>query len=177
MKPKLIIVDVDGIMTDGTKLYMHGKPAGKMFYDRDFTAIKYLHTKGILVCFLSADDANEQMASDRGIVYFNARDEHGRIAKGAVTRRILEYTGVAKEEAWCLGDDIFDVAMFKECARSFCPANAARYVKEHATDFLSESNRPWLWYLAESYIENLVPDDVIKIIERDAYETRNSFTR
>ena len=38
---KLVILDIDGVMTDGTKVYgLAGLTMGKRYCDRDFTAIK-----------------------------------------------------------------------------------------------------------------------------------------
>ena len=178
MNIKLLIIDVDGILTDGMKFYMYGKPAGKQLHDRDFTAIKLLEAKEIHVCFLTADSANEIIAADRGIVCFWARDPNGKINKGTVTENIMNHYKVTKEETASLGDDIFDVAMFRKCAVNFCPANAAAYVRNHAQYLLHEQDRPWIWHIVEQYIlENITDDDVEKVMEIDKNERWGHNTR
>ena len=69
---KLLILDIDGVMTDGTKLYgLDGLTMGKRYCDRDFTAIKQFKASGVQVCFLSGDDkVNEQMAKTRKTDYY-----------------------------------------------------------------------------------------------------------
>ena len=52
----LLILDVDGVLTDGRKYYdVSGKGVLKTFCDRDFTAIKKFKANGWDVVFLSGD--------------------------------------------------------------------------------------------------------------------------
>ena len=52
----LLVIDIDGVMTDGTKLYdTYGNIYLKKFNDKDFSAIKRFKELGVEVCFLSAD--------------------------------------------------------------------------------------------------------------------------
>ena len=54
--PKLVLLDVDGVLTDGRKGYaLDGSVAYKQFCDRDFTAIKRFQEAGILVALISGD--------------------------------------------------------------------------------------------------------------------------
>jgi 3-deoxy-D-manno-octulosonate 8-phosphate phosphatase KdsC-like HAD superfamily phosphatase len=82
-KIDLLIIDIDGVMTSGNKIYdLSGTAIQKEFSDRDFTAIKRLKANGISVCFLSGDRiVNEAMATSRGIDYYFARDASGNIDK------------------------------------------------------------------------------------------------
>ncbi len=51
----LLILDVDGVMTDGTKFYdLKGEVSHKRYCDLDFTAIKRFKEIGWSVCFVSA---------------------------------------------------------------------------------------------------------------------------
>ena len=72
---KLLILDIDGVMTDGTKLYgLDGLTMGKRYCDRDFTSIKQFKAAGVQVCFLSGDDkVNEQMAKNRKTDFYYSR--------------------------------------------------------------------------------------------------------
>ena len=69
---KLLLLDIDGVMTDGTKLYgLDGLTMGKRYCDRDFTAIKAFKAVGVKVCFLSGDDkGNKAMAENRKIDFY-----------------------------------------------------------------------------------------------------------
>ena len=60
----LLILDVDGVLTNGTKVYdIDGNVVHKVFNDRDFTAIKRFKEEGVNVFFLSGDKKfNEEIA-------------------------------------------------------------------------------------------------------------------
>ena len=56
---KLLILDVDGILTDGKKQYdREGNVRMKTFCDKDWTAIKRFRALGINVIFLTGDPFN-----------------------------------------------------------------------------------------------------------------------
>ena len=71
----LVILDIDGVLTDGRKYYdKNGMPFAKTYCDKDFTAIKRLRGAGVSVCFLSGDNVvNEAMAKNRNIDFYYAR--------------------------------------------------------------------------------------------------------
>jgi len=65
---KLLILDVDGVMTDGKKYYdRDGTVRYKTFCDKDWTAIKRFRALGINVMFLTGDGYNVQIANNRNI--------------------------------------------------------------------------------------------------------------
>ena len=69
---KLVVLDVDGIMTDGKKYYdQNGSVVLKTFCDKDWTSIKRFKSMGINVIFLSGDEnINKQIAKDRNIDFY-----------------------------------------------------------------------------------------------------------
>ena len=65
---KLVILDVDGVLTDGKKYYnREGEVLMKTFCDKDWTAIKRFKAMGITVIFLTGDPFNESIARNRNI--------------------------------------------------------------------------------------------------------------
>ena len=66
-KVELVILDIDGVMTDGRKYYgVDGVPFAKTYCDKDFTAIKRIRGAGVPVCFVSGDEnVNKAMAENR----------------------------------------------------------------------------------------------------------------
>ena len=73
---KLIVLDVDGILTDGKKYYNRdGDVVMKTFCDKDWTAIKRFRAMDIPVVFLTGDPFNESIARNRNIdVIVNRKD-------------------------------------------------------------------------------------------------------
>ena len=72
---KLLILDVDGVLTTGLKTYnLDGSVVSKTFGDRDFTAIKEFICSGVNVIFLSGDNqVNSAVAKSRNIPFFYSR--------------------------------------------------------------------------------------------------------
>ena len=65
---KLLILDVDGVMTDGIKYYdREGTVKLKTFCDKDWTAIKRFRAIGINVVFLTGDPYNVSILENRNL--------------------------------------------------------------------------------------------------------------
>ena len=65
---KLLVLDIDGILTNGKKTYdKYGNIISKSFCDKDWTAIKRFKSLGVEVMFLSGDPFNEGVANKRNI--------------------------------------------------------------------------------------------------------------
>ena len=72
---RLLILDVDGILTDGTKVYdKDHNVLSKRFMCKDFSAIKRFMAAGIKVIMISGDSWNRDMAKKRNIDFYCTRD-------------------------------------------------------------------------------------------------------
>lgn len=134
MKPKLLIVDVDGILTDGTKIYdQDHQVIAKRFADQDFTAIKLFKERGWSVCFLSSDEFNKRMADHRDIDFFCSRNNDGSIDKARWLSVLLEKYDIAANNTIYIGDDTLDddiiIELTKLGGEVYCPSNACPYIK------------------------------------------------
>lgn len=142
---KLLILDVDGVLTDGTKLYgPDGAVIAKSFCDHDFTAIKKFQMDGVQVCWLSADKTvNSAIARDRGITFWYSRDEDGTIDKSKWLFALIDHYKVKLDETVYVGDDLFDIPVMRTLlnagGKAYCPANAVPHVKAVATVLQVES--------------------------------------
>jgi YrbI family 3-deoxy-D-manno-octulosonate 8-phosphate phosphatase len=179
-EPKLLILDVDGVLTDGTKFYgADGRPIYKRFNDKDFTAIKLLKARGVKVCFLTADPGNIKIAQDRRIDYFISRNETNRINKAEKLPDIKAFYGLQENDPiWVIGDDLFDVELFKLCALSFCPSDAPYYVRNNA-DGVSDYNGgdAIVLDLVERFLDDITDEEVKLIVELDSHEGWSRHTR
>jgi len=126
---KLVIVDIDGVMTNGTKMYdLNGNAIEKSFNDKDFTAIKKFKASGTNVCFLSGDkQVNENMAKNRNIDFYFSR-ENGNIDKLKFIKIFKEKYNVTEDEMAYIGDDDFDLDIMAGLNHSYCPADASEAV-------------------------------------------------
>ena len=110
---KLLILDVDGVLTTGLKTYdTNGKVISKTFSDRDFTAIKQFICSGVKVIFLSGDNQiNSIIAKNRKIDFFYSRKTDGQLSKSECAREILNKHNLSLEQVIFVGDDLFDIEM------------------------------------------------------------------
>ncbi|MDR1061704.1 MAG: HAD hydrolase family protein [Clostridiales bacterium] len=130
---KLLVLDVDGTLTDGALCYGDGNVELKAFSARDGAALKPLPKLGAGVVFLTGreSEAVARRAADLGAVAVqNARD------KAAALRALLAERGVAPERAAYIGDDLNDCAAMSLCGWKACPADAAAEIKAMA-DYVS----------------------------------------
>jgi len=128
-----LILDIDGVLTNGTKMYdLEGNVFGKSFYDHDFTAIKLFNKTGVSVCFLSGDRrVNQKMADNRGINFFhNTKGTN----KSDYLERICTTYGVTDQETAYVGDDIYDLDIMKMVKYPMCPEDAVWEVFDFCQD-------------------------------------------
>lgn len=130
---KLIVLDIDGVMTDGKKYYdKDGTVRFKTFCDKDWTAIKRFRALGIKVVFLTGDPFNVAIAENRKIdIYVNRQNGVHSDKSNYLSMLCSEYE-VTPEEIVFAGDDIFDVQLMQLVGKAYCPCDAAAVVKEYA---------------------------------------------
>jgi YrbI family 3-deoxy-D-manno-octulosonate 8-phosphate phosphatase len=138
---KLVILDIDGVLTDGKKEYdNNGNVLNKKFNDKDFTAIKRFKASGINVCFLSGDtNINKKMAELRNIPFYLGRNSNGKMNKIDILYNILNDFNVNAEDSIYVGDDIFDIEIFLKVGYSYCPNDSPNLVKHHSKVILSRN--------------------------------------
>ena len=105
---KLVILDVDGVMTDGKKYYdRDGNVVIKNFCDKDWTAIKRLRAIGIPVLFITGDPYNEMILSNRNLPTVVNRGEGFHRDKVNFLPDVLKEYNVTSEEVTYRGVDLF----------------------------------------------------------------------
>jgi YrbI family 3-deoxy-D-manno-octulosonate 8-phosphate phosphatase len=127
-KIKLVILDIDGILTDGSKIYdKSGMPIYKKFCDKDFTAIKKLKSSNVNVCFLSGDqNINKAMAKKRNVEFFLSRTKN----KLSFVKKFIERYKCSLKEMLFIGDDIFDIDLLNKVGFSVTTSDANNDVKK-----------------------------------------------
>lgn len=140
---KIIILDVDGTLTDG-KIYM-GKDGElfKAFDIKDGCAIHDIMPKNNIVPIIMTARKSEiviNRCKELGITeyYQGVRNKLEKLKEIAVANNLAEDNGIYKQIAY-VGDDIIDLECMKHCGLVACPADAVAQVKE-ISDFISERN-------------------------------------
>jgi 3-deoxy-D-manno-octulosonate 8-phosphate phosphatase (KDO 8-P phosphatase) len=135
---KVLVMDVDGTLTDG-KIYLSANgELMKAFYIKDGYAIKELLTRyGIIPVIITGrqSDILEYRCKELGIEHLY----QGVDKKLEQLDRVLKYLGIGFNETAYIGDDMNDYDCMKQCAVKGCPADAAGDIKAIA-DFVSARN-------------------------------------
>tara|TARA_R110002020_G_scaffold306223_1_gene522220 strand:- start:259 stop:783 length:525 start_codon:yes stop_codon:yes gene_type:complete len=164
---KLVILDIDGVLTDGRKYYgVDGMPSLKTYCDKDFTAIKRLRGAGVKVCFLSGDDfINKAMAWNRNIDFYSARG----LDKVDFLPQFSETYGASPEEMLYVGDDLFDQSIMKAVGHAYCPQDACADIQAVCGEqnvLPVSGGHNVVMKLVEALLEGaLVPDATMEQIE------------
>lgn len=132
---KLILSDVDGVMTDGSVLLLPDGREAKSFNIRDGLGIVMAHAAGLRTGLLSgrSSEVVERRAAElrMAVVRQGARD------KGQALREILHSEGLRAEQVAYVGDDINDLPVLGQVGLSAAPADAAFEVRAQAFMVLS----------------------------------------
>jgi 3-deoxy-D-manno-octulosonate 8-phosphate phosphatase (KDO 8-P phosphatase) len=138
---KLLLMDVDGVMTDG-KLYNVPGPEGKIFETKAFDAqdgiaLQWLSWKGIRTGLISGrlSPATEERARQCKFAYIY----QGHIEKIPILDQIMADCGLTPDQVAYIGDDLTDAVVMRRVGLAIATANArpevkrvAHYVTEHA---------------------------------------------
>ena len=131
---KLVITDVDGVLTDGGIYYDATGECLKRFHVRDGLGMRLLEENGVRVAVLSGRDSPtlRKRVADLGITLyqFGVKDKHG------ACRELMAQAGVEVNQTVCIGDDSIDLPAFAACGLSYAVADAPVYVQARASAVL-----------------------------------------
>lgn len=133
MTIKLLIVDVDGTLTDGTIYYGDDNVEIKGFNIKDGAAIKPLRQLGIHVVFLTGRTSKAVM---RRADDLNAIAIQGVGDKQSVLNELFREYNIEPARCAYIGDDLNDFCAMKMCGFKACPADATNEIRE-ICDYIS----------------------------------------
>jgi len=129
-KIKLVMLDVDGVLTDGS-LYISGNAEEfKVFNVRDGLGIKFLQDGGIrtAICTGRTSSIVRERARELGIDYVRQNQKDKRLG----FEEICKEAQVEPEEVAYMGDDIPDLCLFPLVGVACAPADAHPLAKKKA---------------------------------------------
>ena len=127
---KLLILDVDGVLTDGSIIYDNNGVETKVFSVKDGLGIRLLMEAGINLCIATGRSSNalNNRCKNLGIVHIF----DGVSDKAAILDLILDRVGVSAHEVAFIGDDLPDLALMQMVGLSIAVADAHKTVLENA---------------------------------------------
>ena len=125
---RLVLFDVDGVLTDGVVVMHADGSESKGFHIKDGAAIVWAQRAGVQVGLLSARSS--------GATTHRAAQLAVRIVRQGVTSKasafdtILKSSGLTEDAVCYMGDDLLDLPVLERAGLSAAPADAAREVRQ-----------------------------------------------
>ena len=127
---KLLILDVDGVLTDGSIILDNEGNEYKSFHVRDGHGIKMLQRAGIIVALITGRNSKivERRAKELGIteVFQKCFD------KTVAFNKLVKKYSFSKNEIACIGDDIVDIPIMTKVILPIAVADADNETKKYA---------------------------------------------
>lgn len=128
---KLVIFDIDGVLTDGKAVYDDmGKVISKTYNQKDITALRRfkneLNINAIL--FSGSLDINPAFAKRRKFDFFHVNIKKGENKNQKLNDICFTYNTPSSQVAF-VGDDIQDLEIMKNVGFAFCPQDAIAEIK------------------------------------------------
>jgi len=127
---KLVVFDVDGVLTDGGLFFGDDGQEYKAFYSRDGLGMKLLQKTGVEIGVITARNSKvvEHRMHNLGIenVY------QGKLNKLDAFHHLLAKLNVSAAQTAYTGDDVVDLPVMKEAGLAIAVQDAHPFVKQHA---------------------------------------------
>lgn len=154
---KLLMLDIDGTLTDGRLHYDLEGEKLKIFDVKDGLGLAYWHKIGRKSAIITG--RNSEIVRNRAeelridFVFMSAMN------KGEIARNLKSELGLESAECAAIGDDMNDISMFREVGLAFAPNDCAKAVWNYARILRAKGGR------------GAVREAIEEILEKDgAYE-------
>jgi len=127
---KLVIFDVDGVLTDGRLYVTDGGEEIKAFHSRDGHGMKMLQGTGVHVGIITGRTSNivTHRMNELGIehVYQGKKDKYPAFIQ------LIEKLALSPEAVAYVGDDVVDLPVMKHVGLAIAVQDAHDWVKKHS---------------------------------------------
>lgn len=125
---RLLVTDVDGVLTDGGIIYDDNGLEYKKFNVKDGFIVSHLRKNGIMVGAITG--RNSKVVESRCDELSLDFHYHGIRNKVVKLEEVLEILDVQLEETCYIGDDLLDLPLLQKAGLSACPADAVSYLRD-----------------------------------------------
>jgi 3-deoxy-D-manno-octulosonate 8-phosphate phosphatase (KDO 8-P phosphatase) len=134
---KLVVFDIDGVLTDAGIYYTESGDEIKKFNAKDGLMIRRLNKAGITTGIISHGMTSKLIATRAERLYI-PRVEVSSVPKMETMKKWCEELGIGLENVCFIGDDINDEELMRSVGFSACPADAVDAIKNLATVVLTK---------------------------------------
>ncbi len=127
---RLLVLDVDGVLTDGKLYFLADGSEAKAFSTLDGQGIKMLKNSGVNIAIITGRTSTivERRAANLSIEHV----VQGREDKRTALDELLNTLQLSYDQVAYLGDDLPDLAPIRCVALGIAVANANSFVRQHA---------------------------------------------
>ena len=135
-KVQLLVLDVDGVLTQGEIVYTDGGAEAKAFDVKDGLGIRVAGDAGLEIALMTgrASPMVQRRARDLRIAHVLQRVGD----KGAALRKLAEEKGIPVERVAFMGDDLNDLGAMRLAGVSIAPADAVEEIRA-AADLVTDA--------------------------------------
>jgi len=126
-KIKLLILDVDGVLTDSRIIYDNFGDEIKCFNAYDGFGMTLLRRAGIRSVIITARKTNIVMRRAKDMHIDRVYSDHRKLR---IYEKVIKKFKIKNEEACFIGDDLIDLPVLKRVGLSVAPPEAAEEVKK-----------------------------------------------
>ena len=127
---RLLLLDVDGVLTDGGIIYDDSGAQIKVFDVKDGLGIRLLMLAGIQVGIATGRRSQALIHRCENLGIKLVLD--GLSSKADVPETVFRLTGITPEETGYVGDDLMDLPLMKSSGVSFAVADAHEMIRRQA---------------------------------------------
>lgn len=132
-----LVLDVDGVFTNGTVIYDKNGEMAKQFDMRDGMGLEILRENGVEVVVMTSEQSEIVAQRMKKLkienVYLGVKDKY------ALLKQLLKEKNISINSVAYIGDDVNDLANICSAGWSLTPNNATQIVKLHADIILSKN--------------------------------------
>ncbi len=157
-KIKLLILDIDGVMTDAGMYYTESGDQMKKYNAKDGMGIMKAQEKG-LICGIISSGFIDKMVKNRAETLKIKHVYVGRDPKITILRQWCEELSISLNEVAIIGDDINDLSIMREVGLRACPKDAVQEVKKEVDIVLTKNGGAGV---VREFIDNFLLSEPIK---------------
>lgn len=127
---RLLIFDVDGVLTDGSLFIGDDGQEYKAFNSRDGHGIKMLQKHGVIVAIITGRTSKvvEHRMENLGVTHVY----QGKLHKHPAYEELLEKLGISAEQTAYVGDDVVDLPVMRKVGLAIAVQDAHPLVRAHS---------------------------------------------
>ena len=127
---RLVVFDVDGVLTDGSLYIGDDGQEYKAFHSRDGHGIKMLMSHGVEVAVITGRTSRvvEHRMKNLGIAHVY----QGKLEKLPAFHELTQKLGISEEQTAYVGDDVVDLPVMRRVGLAIAVQDAHPLVRQHS---------------------------------------------